>query len=351
MNHSPKRPFLPSRAGWPLVVLLVALIGFATYNVLEAWRIYDVFNQVEWGPGITSPMISEAQAITFNNARIPTGQIRDGGPGKDGIPALTNPEIVSATSADLKPSDRVIGISLNGESRAYPLRILNWHEAVNDTIGGAPIVATYCPLCDSAAVFDRRHGDEVMEFGISGLLYNSNVLLYDRQANDSQESLWSQVKLEAVTGPNAGAQLETLPSDLTTWSDWRAEHPETTTLSFDTGHRRDYERNPYGDYFTSPRLYFPVAPENDRLPLKTRVLGVLANGNAKAFVIDSFEGQSEFAATVGETKVNLRFDPEGETLKLAEPVPENIRTIYTFWFAWAAMHPDTEIARGNGPRP
>ncbi len=197
----------------------------------------------------------------FSTHLIDPDQVRRGGPPKDGIPALTDPDVLPAGEAGhVSPDDRVIGVQFNGEARGYPISILTWHEAVNDTLGGRPLVVTYCPLCRSSLVFDRSIGGQVREFGISGLLYQSNVLLYDRQSNPEAESLWSQVGMRAVTGPAArrGLELNLLPSELTTWQDWRSRHPDTTVLSPDTGHARPYDRNPYEDYFASDRLLFPV---------------------------------------------------------------------------------------------
>ena len=183
---------------------------------------------------------------------IPLEGIKSGGPPKDGIPALTEPTFLDGEAARfLKPTDLVIGVSMNGSHRAYPLKILDRHENVNDTIGRTPIAVSYCPLCKSSLVFDRRVGGSTREFGISGLLYNSNVLIYDRQSNPRQESLWSQVEMRAVTGPAAeqGLTLTLLPSEMTDWGSWRQRYPHTQVLSNLTGHGRDYDRSVYQDYF------------------------------------------------------------------------------------------------------
>ena len=151
-------------------------------------------------------------------SNIPVADIVSGGPPKDGIPALVEPKFVAAHDATyLQPEDRIIGVVRNGMTKAYPLRILNWHEAVNDTIGTTAAVVTYCPLTGSAVVYARTVNRQILSFGISGRLYQSNVLLYDHQT----ESLWSQLKEEAVTGPQTGTRLRVLPSITTTWNAWR----------------------------------------------------------------------------------------------------------------------------------
>ena len=217
----------------------------------------------------------ELEGFAFNRE-----EIRAGGPGKDGIPALLNPETVPAARAGfLRPGDRVVAVSIGEESRAYPIRILNWHEAINDTVGGVPIAVVYCPLCDSVSVVDRRiTNDKTLEFGISGLLLNSNVLLYDR----TDQALWSQVGLMAVSGPHVGKSLKHLPWQILSFGRWRIDHPEGTVITLKTGHRRDYRRNPYADYFATERLMFPVSREDVRLPPKARVIGVKLGAVTKA---------------------------------------------------------------------
>ena len=182
----------------------------------------------------------------FDTSRhsIPIDDIYDGGPGKDGIPAILKPKFISAEKADkmlLKKNDRVLGYVHNGQARAYPIKILNWHEIVNDRVGGASRVVTYCPLCRTGMVFDTEVKGRNLTFGVSGLLYQSDMLLYYHQT----ESLWSQIKSEAVTGNLTGSRLKLLSSTHTNWASWKSKHPKTQVLSDDTGYRRDYDRDPY----------------------------------------------------------------------------------------------------------
>lgn len=178
--------------------------------------------------------------------------IQSGGPPRDGIPALDHPASTSATHADqiLKPKDIVLGVEFGGTAKAYPVRILNWHEVVNDDVGEQPVLISWCPLCGSGVVYDPRVDGQRHSFGVSGRLYKRNLLLYDHET----DSLWSQLAGKAVTGPLAGTSLRLLPVTETTWSRWKGEHPATLVLSFQTGFQRDYSRDPYRDWQLDRRL-------------------------------------------------------------------------------------------------
>ena len=287
---------------------------------------------------------TEEQAADFNldNLVIPRSELSFGGPPKDGIPALTRPEVVSiAAAVHLRDDDRLIGVSIGGESRAYPIRALMYHEAVNDEIAGTPIAVVYCPLCDSVSVVDRRLGGTVHDFGISGLLVNSNVLLFDR----SDDSLWSQVGLTAISGPNAGRSLVHLPWEIMTTAAWREAHPDSTVMSFNTGYDRDYETNPYSSYFDSVDLVrFPVSREDDRLRRRAPVVGVKLGDAVRAYptaVVGAAPGGLVRDSLNGQ-RVVIAAGPDGESVRVLE-VPDGALVVHTFWFAWAAFHPETEV--------
>ena len=284
--------------------------------------------------------------LSMQNLKIPRAAIRSGGPPKDGIPAISKPRIVPASQATfLGDSSRVIGVTVNGESRAWPISVLNYHEIINDRLNGAPVAVTYCPLCDSATAFDRRIKAGEREFGVSGLLYNSNVLMYDRGARD--ESLWSQLHGEAVSGPSSGEELKLLPVELTSWRSWRMAHPETSVMSTDTGHRRDYRRSPYESYFRNERLMFPVHPVSDRLPAKQKVLG-LRLGNEAVAVPVSMVGRSpeEFSVHIGSGTVQMETDPAANTIRVLQ-ADRDVKWMYSLWFAWHAFHPTTTVYSGH----
>lgn len=292
--------------------------------------------------GSAASGLADEGTISLENLLVPRDRILSGGPPKGGIPALTAPHVTLGTSAPLlQPTDRVIGVSIGGEHRAYPLKILNWHEIVNDTLGEMPIVVTYCPLCDSAVVFRRTVEDQVLEFGVSGLLYKSNVLMYDRSSG--AQSLWSQMAGRALSGPFSGAELSSVPVELSTWGNWISKHPQTTVLTPHTGYRRRYDQDPYADYFRSPRLMFPVGAVDARLPTKSRVLGVEVNGEAKAYPIpDPNPARGTWEDTLGEETLRFATDPNSGNIRVLEP-PVEANITYSLWYAWYAFHPATEV--------
>jgi hypothetical protein len=269
-------------------------------------------------------------------AAVPAVEILAGGPARDGIPALDQPRTLPAAAADWSDDERMLGVVVGGEARAYPVAILNWHELVNDTLGGRPILVSFCPLCGTGLVFDRRVAGEVLRFGVSGLLYRSDLLMYDRES----ESLWSQISAEAVTGPRLGARLSLLRARLERWDRWRAAHPETTVLSRRTGHDRDYDRTPYAGYAGSSEVFFPVRLDRRYHP-KTPTLGLRVPGEgARAYPA------TELARNGGPVEERflgrrVRISHDGESFHVEAP-PE-IEVVEGFWFAWAAFHPDTSV--------
>ena len=300
--------------------------------------------------------------LTVDNSLVPVDQVLKGGPPRDGIPALTHPEVIDAGSAAfMRPDDLVIGVHLSGEARAYPLRIMAWHELVNDRVGGQDILVTYCPLCRSTLVFDRRVDGVVREFGVSGLLYNSNVLMYSRALTLDQSSLWSQGQLRAVVGPDAmaGRTLRLLPSVLTTWSHWLMGHPGTTVLSTRTGHSRDgYQQEPYEDYFEHEELKFPVFDTDledrpERFEIKEPMILVQVDKSWKAYAVEDVarvagEG-GWFTDTIGEHPVLLTYDRDSNTVNVGpRGQPEQYAMAHLYWFAIKALRPDVEIFQPEG---
>lgn len=277
----------------------------------------------------------------YSKHGIPLSEIHDGGPPKDGIPALTDPEFVSGKEVDyLSPKDRILGVSVNGESKAYPIKILNWHEIVNDRIGGKEILVSYCPLCGTGMVFDAGIKGKRVLFGVSGKLYNSDVLMYDKQT----ESLWSQIKMEAVTGPMTGHKLVLLPARHTTWEVWRSQYPDTLVLSKMTGYSRDYARNPYEDYGRTSQLYFPVNHEDKRLPLKEWVVGVVVDGKAKAYPFSELEKKGPVVKdSIGQEIIEVHYDAKNQSAVVRNTNGDEIPSVQAYWFAWRAFYPHTTI--------
>ncbi len=276
--------------------------------------------------------------------KIAVEEILAGGPPRDGIPALDRPPHVSVDRSPWPDDADVIGVVWNGEARAYPLAILVWHELVNDVVGGQPILVSYCPLCGTGMVFDRRVGGAARTFGVSGLLYRSDLLLYDHET----QSLWSQISSEAVTGTAQGTRLSQVRSRMLPLARWRLEHPETTVLSRETGYDRDYDRTPYGDYAVSERLHFPV-PLDRRYHPKTPTLGLRVRGGAaRAYpaVELARAGGSVEEHFAGRT-VRVAYDAEAQVFDVE--VPAEIEVVEGFWFAWCAFHPETSVFKAAAP--
>ncbi len=224
-----------------------------------------------------------------NEWLIPRSEVFDGGPGKDGIPALTEPEFVQPGKADyLKDDDLVLGYVNGDDARAYPHSVLDWHEIINDRVGDVNIAVTYCPLTGTGIGWGRDVNGSTTTFGVSGLLYNSNLIPYDRNT----DSNWSQIRMDCVNGTLAGTEVETFPLVETTWQDWKEMYPSTRVVSENTGYRRDYGRYPYGNYRTNDDyLIFPLANEDSRLPNKARVHGVVLSGIARVYPLSVFDFQ------------------------------------------------------------
>ncbi len=298
------------------------------------------------GPELLAAAASP-NGFDVSNATVPRQAIRRGGPPRDGIPALLDPKFTPAAEADyLRPGDKVVGVARNGEARAYPLRILVWHEIVNDKVGDVPVAVTYCPLCGTAMVFDRRQDERVLTFGVSGLLYNSDVLMYDHQT----ESLWSQLKMEAISGPMAEATLAWLPSRLMNWEAWRKRHPDGKVLSTDTGYARNYARTPYEGYERDEQTFFPYERNRDDLGVKTWVVGVRLGANAKAYPLEALERVEGNAVsdTVGGVPVRIRYRPDADEVVVTRTdTGEHIASVRAYWFAWQAFYPETGLYRGE----
>ena len=289
-----------------------------------------------------------SNGFDLSNTTLPREEILHGGPPRDGIPALSDPKLIAAVDAEyLEPTDRVVGVTLKDQSRAYPIAILNWHEIVNDNIAGQRVAITYCPLCGTAVAFDARIDGSATEFGVSGLLYNNDVLLYDRNT----ESLWSQILSEAISGELIGKKLSPLPISHTTWRDWHKKNPETLVLSEETGHFRNYGRDPYAGYEQSRRTFFAVnAKAPDTYHPKEIVLGLGVEGVYKAypFIELDKQGKAHFSDSVNGVQFNFDWDSENRSITVKNAKGQPVAGIQGFWFAWFAFHPDTEVFQAQG---
>jgi hypothetical protein len=332
--------------------------------------------------GLPAPLVDPAEIIS-------------GGPPPDGIPPIDEPRFLEAGDVGFLDDDEpVLALRLGDDARAYPVQIMIWHEIVNDVVGGVPVTVSYCPLCNSAVAYDRRVGKRLLDFGTSGRLYQSALVMYDRQT----ESLWSHFTGQAIAGILTGTKLELFPLATVSWADWREANPDGVVLSQETGHRRDYGRNPYPGYddvSTSPFLF--EGKIDGRLAAKTRVVGIRDGDASVAVLHDHVTEQrvvdvtlagrrlvvwakpgtasaldaSELAEgrDVGATGVfipatrgqELHFEPAGDVFTdretsstwdvlgratagpLTGEALEPVEHVDTFWFAWAAFRPDTVI--------
>ena len=327
---------------------------------------------------------------------IDPDQVRSGGPPPDGIPAIDKPRFVRAGSVDwLGATEPVLSLTVDGETRAYPLQVMTWHEIVNDTVGGVPVAVTYCPLCNSGVAFRRRAAGRLLSFGTSGRLYAGNLVMYDRQT----ESLWPQLTGQASIGVLTGTQLEAIPMGAVGWATFKSANPDALVLSRDTGFERPYGRNPYVGYDApgSPPPLDGPGPDDPRLSAKTRVVGLAAAGEQLAIarerlardgitevtvggrrlVVFHTPGQSSaldeadvadgadignvavyrprvhgrslrFLAEDGgftDTRTGSRWDVLGRAVAgpLAGARLHPVAFLDTFWFAWVAFHPDTRL--------
>lgn len=319
--------------------------------------------------------------------------IKSGGPPKDGIPPIDNPQYTSAEEAEqwLAEDAVVFGVDYNGVVKAYPQIILVWHEIVNEQMGGEKVTITYCPLTGSAVGFKGRSGIDGAEliFGTSGKLVNSNLLMYDRQTDGE----WPQILGMAINGPNKGRVLQEFPVIWTTWGRWKAQYPQTTVLSQDTGFFRAYGRDPYGSYaqrgtyYDSGGPFFPVMAEDRRFPAKKVMIGVKHDQAALAIPKEEFRATRVGHARLGgvpivalydelldtvrvygrrvggqeltfrwqaggivDVDTHSRWTPHGEAVEgpLAKVRLPPINVYDVMWFAWYAFYPHTQVGIGDG---
>ncbi len=326
MTHSKQAPLL---IGIVLLVSLVVISGCGRSS--------------EKVGGAEEAGLKESIKLTKRGVKyiVDPEKIVSGGPPKDGIPSLDNPKFVSVKEADgwIRNNELVLALEYKGVTRAYPLQILVWHEIVNDNVSGTPLAITYCPLCGSGIAYKRVIDGKEVEFGTSGKLYNSNLVMYDRKTS----SYWTQIGGLAIVGELAGTQLEAVSIDTVVWRDWKVAHPESEVLSQDTGFSRDYGRDPYGSYYEDSFVPFPLENEDDRIHPKTVVFGIEVNGEFSAYVEDDLKKKPVIKDTVGGVDIEVRRKRDG-TVKITEAESgQEIVKERDFWFAWYAFHPKTKL--------
>jgi hypothetical protein len=356
---SPRELLRWGSGGW--VVWAAGLMCLA----IVAWRGSVIVSQLD-RRAVGDGENPASYGFDLSNLTVDGRTLVAGGYCKDGIPALTRPERLTVAEAAefhrwlreehrhkfIIPDDPVIGVVINGEAMAYPTRLLAWHQVVNDEVGGEPILVTYDPLCDSSAVFSRRVGDETPEFGVSGLLLDSNLIFYDRRPEHVGESLWSQLQFGAIAGPKAGTPLELLPFTVMSWVDWTRKYPQTRVMKLDVNRIRVY-RNTFAEYLGSDQLRFPVdSPLPDRALRAKAPMWALRDptGVWRHIPCDSLRrltpATDRWIARVGEVSVPF-FRSETSGAVWPELIESGageagVRAVSVMRFAWYGQHPESE---------
>ena len=292
----------------------------------------------------------------FSRSAIDFSTVMSGGPGKDGIPAIMDPKFEPVNKVDdLSKTEPVIALEVNGDARAYPLRVLMWHEIANDTIGGVPVAVTYCPLCNTAIVFDRRHKGQTLTFGVSGLLRKSDMIMYDHQT----ESWWQQFTGEGIVGKFTNTRLDMLPARVMSFEKFAAAHPQSKVLVPNNPRSRSYGRNPYVGYISSrnpfmyrgdytlpiPKMAHVVTVGKEAWPLK--VLKEEKVIRHRDLVLKWEAGQNSALDTSSTGKGrdigNITVQKPGLSGGKLQDVPYTV----TFAFAFDAFHPDGVLHRAE----
>jgi hypothetical protein len=306
------------------LVLTTLLLPFA---VAHAQRSYDV------------DILAETFGFDAATKKsVALSDLRQGCPARDCIPSIDNPKYVSADeAAHVADDELVITLSYKGQYRAYPSKILDHHEIVNDTIAGDPLAITWCPLCGSAVGIERTVGGTVTEFGVSGVLYNSDLVLYDR----ATETLWEQIEAKGIVGTMTDVELALVPVSMSKWAKWRDKHPDTLVLSTDTGFEYDYTTDRFAEYRDSTGLFMPVSASDERVHAKTVVFGFdLASGSV-AYAESVLEKDGSYRHDLGGEEAVVTLHDDGKvTLQRRDETHHPIRV---FWFAWYTFHPETDL--------
>lgn len=295
---------------------------------------------------IAADEVREINGFRIDQATVSQEFLVGGGPERDRIRSVDEPVFLSAEEADgvIAPQVPVIGLRVGMEERAYPVHLIEYHQIVNDSVGGKPVVVTYDPLSGTPLAFVRRAKGKTLAFGVSGLLYNSNFLLYDRET----ESLWSQFLGRAIAGPMSGQELGRLRVRQETLGQWLKRHPQSRVLSAPEPERINYRVSFYDEYILSDRINFPVHAKDARFHPKRLVVGVVVDGKARAYLdpLVRDAGSSIEDQFAGHT-IRIHYDPE--TAVFTWDIPDAVEVTESYWLAWKAFHPDTEVWNDPGP--
>lgn len=325
------------------VIVVVAVVVFSTNRTFANNTFGDLGEVPEVKNEKQLNVVDREIKITSTGVKfiVDPKDIRGGGPPKDGIPSIDNPKFVTVEQADewIQDNELVLAMIYKGVKRVYPLQIMVWHEIVNDNIGGDPILITYCPLCGSGIAYERTLDGESVEFGTSGKLYNSNLVMYDRKT----DTYWSQIDGLAIVGELTGTQLDSVSIDTVVWRDWKKAHPDSEVLSKETGHIRAYGQDPYGNYYEDSFLIFPVDNEDNRIHPKTVIFGIEVNGNFKAYRENDLKEKGAIEDIINGVNIKIERDEAGIVKIINLDTGKEIVKERDFWFAWYAFHPETSL--------
>jgi hypothetical protein len=337
-----------------MVILALSLFLFACSEVQDDVVIEDLSNSdITEEVYVEIPMEEVAEdseeeiMVTDSGVKylVHPNKILSGGPPMDGIPSIDNPKYVSVKEADewIEDNELVLALIYNGVKRVYPLQILVWHEIVNDHINGDPVLITYCPLCGSGIAFEGKidlNGEiKEVEFGTSGKLYNSNLVMYDRET----QTYWTQIDGKAIVGELTGQELVEVSIDTVVWRDWKEVHSDSEVLSQKTGHFRNYGKDPYGSYYENSNLFFPVENEDNRIHSKDVIFGIEVNGAYKAYREDDLIEMGMIEDEINGVKIKVERDEVGIVIIMNVETGKEIVKERDFWFAWYAFHPETSL--------
>jgi hypothetical protein len=289
---------------------------------------------------ITSGNSKFLNGFDVSGSSIDANKILSGGVPRDGIPAINNPKFLYVDDVDyLKEDDIILGIVENGIAKAYPRRILIWHELVNDSIHDKYFLVSYCPLCGTGMIFNRDIKNNILNFGVSGLLYENDVLMYDKESN----SLWSQLAMKSVSGKYNKTELDWINSYQMTWKAWKSIYPKSLVLSTDTGYNRDYKKDAYTSYFKSSSAMFPFEKSRNDLNDKDWVFGIIIDGVAKAYSIKSLEKSLIVNDKLSNKSLLLEYNNKNKSLKVHDSKGNKIQAVQVYWFAWQSFYPKTKL--------
>lgn len=328
---------------WTFMRVVLALV-MVTALAPFAWYIWNRGYQRDYLPVPAAAGIDQSHVASvvlnadgYNDAdlRVHPNQLVLAQGFRNEIAALSYTETLQAQDVQfLRGRDRVIVVEINGETRAYPTRLLNYHELVNDTLGGVPMAVIYCPLTDSVSVVDRRVAGRTLTFGVTSRLLNSNVVFFD----ETDHALWSQIGLGAISGPLAGTDLTHINTwRIETFERYRDEQPFGLVLSDYTGQVRNYGDNPYRNYYFEDQIVYPVAARDDSIPPKTRIVAVAyPDGRRVAYLLGDRDGE------LRDGELHVRMDRDTRSMEVVS-APQGAAVLRACYFAWYAFYPDTEV--------